>query len=131
MLHCIAKLLIESLAGVSLCLTAASGQGFEGFDAVAMGSVDPAAACPTRFDFEVLASAADSGKLLDLSAYRFRGETRYSPERLGGFQRVAARPRESACQGGVAARPRESACQGGDVAGMSASAAARRSSQIT
>jgi hypothetical protein len=118
MLHGTAKLLIESLAGLSLCLATASGQGLDRFGAAAPGSLDPAAACPTRFDFEVLASAADSGKLLDLSAYRFRGETRYSAARLGGFQRVALR------------RP-ELACQGGDVAGMRASAAARRSSQIT
>lgn len=116
MLRRTAKLLIESLAGLSLCLTAASGQELQGF--VAMGGLDPAAACPTRFDFEVLASAADSGKLLGLSAYRFRGETRYSAVRLGGFQRVAARRLELPCQGG-------------DVAGMRASAAARRSSQIT
>ena len=118
MLHPTAKLLIESLAGLSLCLASASGQGLEGFGAAATGTLDPAAACPTRFDFEVLASAADSGKLLDLSAYRFRGETRYSAVRLGGFQRAAAQRRELPCQGG-------------DVAGMRASAAARRSSQIT
>jgi hypothetical protein len=118
MLHRTAKLLIESPAGLSLCLTAASGHGLQGFDAAAMGSLDRAAACPTHFDFEVLASAADSGKLLDLSAYRFRGETRYSAARLSGFQRVAARDPQPACQGG-------------DVAGMRASAAARRSSQIT
>jgi hypothetical protein len=118
MLNRTAKLLIDSLAGLSLCLTTASGQGQERFGAAAGGSLDPAAACPTRFDFEVLASAADSGKLLDLSAYRFRGETRYSIVRLGGFQRVALGRRELACQGG-------------DVAGMRASAAARRSSQIT
>ena len=66
----------------------------------------------------VLASAADSGKLLGLSAYRFRRDTRYSAVPLGGFQRVAERRRDLACQGG-------------DVAGMRASAAARRSSQIT
>lgn len=120
MLQRTAKLLIESLAGLSLCLTTASGQGLERFGAAAAaaGSLDPAATCPTRFDFEVLASAADSGKLLDLSAYRFRGATRYSAVRLGGFQRIALR------------RP-EIACQGGDVAGMRARAAARRSSQIT
>jgi hypothetical protein len=118
MLHRTARLLIESLAGLSLCLTTASGQGLESFAARAAGGLDPADGCPTRFDFEVLASAADSGKLLDLSAYRFRRQTRYSAARVGGFQRVGAR------------RP-ELACQGGDVAGMRASAAARRSSQIT
>jgi hypothetical protein len=119
MLHRTARFLIGSLMGLLLCLTAASGQGLEGFAAAAAGGLDPAAGCPTRFDFEVLASAADSGKLLDLSAYRFRRETRYSAVvRLGGFQRVAERRGELACQGG-------------DVAGMRASAAARRSSQIT
>jgi hypothetical protein len=118
MLHRTAKLLIESLAGLSLCLTTASGQGLERVGAAAPDILDPAAACPTRFDFEVLASAADSGKLLDLSAYRFRGATRYSAVRLGGFQRVALRLPELVCQGG-------------DVAGMRESAAARRSSQIT
>jgi hypothetical protein len=118
MLHGTARLLIGSLTGLSLCLTAASGQGLEGFGAAVAGGLDPAAGCPTRFDFEVLASAADSGKLLDLSAYRFRRETRYSAVPLGGFQRVAERRLEFSCQGG-------------DVAGMRASAAARRSSQIT
>jgi hypothetical protein len=72
MSHRTAKLLIESVVGLSLCLTAASGQGLEQLGAVAGGNLDPAAARPTHFDFEVLASAADSGKLLDLSAYRFR-----------------------------------------------------------
>jgi hypothetical protein len=117
MLHRTARLLIESMLGLSLCLPAASGQGMEGWVAAA-GGLHPADGCPTRFDFEVLASAADSGKLLDLSAYRFRRQTRYSAAPLGGFQRVAGR------------RP-GLACQGGDVAGMRASAAARRSSQIT
>jgi hypothetical protein len=118
MLHRTARLLIGSLIGLSLCLTAVSGHGLEGFGAAAAAGLDPAAVCPTRFDFEVLAGAADSGKLLGLSAYRFRRETRYSTAPLGGFQRVAERRRELACQGG-------------DVAGMRASAAARRSSQIT
>jgi hypothetical protein len=98
-----ARLLIESLIGLALCLTAASGQGLDEVGAVAMGGLDTSAGCPTRFDFEVLASAADSGKLLDLSAYRFRRKT---------------------------AR-HELPCQGGDVAGMKASAAVRRSSHIT
>lgn len=116
MLHPMARLLVGSLMG--LCLTAASGEGLEEFSAAGAGDLDPAAGCPTRFDFEVLASAADSGKLLGLSIYRFRRETRYRAVPLGGFQRVAARRRDLACQGG-------------DVAGMRASAAARRSSQIT
>jgi hypothetical protein len=118
MLHRWARLLIRSLMGLALCLSAASGQGLEDFGAAAVGDFDPAAGCPTRLDYEVLASAADSGKLLGLSAYRFRRGTRYSAVPLGGFQRVAERRRDLACQGG-------------DVAGMRASAAARRSSQIT
>jgi hypothetical protein len=118
MLQRTARLLIGSLMGLSLWLPAASGQGLEGFGAAWAGDLDPAARCPTRFDFEVLASAADSGKLLDLSAYQFRRETRYSAVPLSGFQRVGGRRLELACQGG-------------DVAGMRARAAARRSSQIT
>jgi hypothetical protein len=118
MLHPTARLLIGSLMGLSLCLTAASGRALEDFGAAAAGDLDAATGCPTRFDYEVLAGAADSGKLLGLSAYRFRRGTRYSAVPLGGFQRVAERGRDLACQGG-------------DVAGMRASAAARRSSQIT
>jgi hypothetical protein len=67
-----ARLLIGSFMGLSLSLTAASGQGLLGSGAAAAGGFEPSAGWPTRFDFEVLASAADSGKLLDLSAYRFR-----------------------------------------------------------
>jgi hypothetical protein len=84
--------------GLSLCLPAASGQGLEA--AAAGGGLDPAAGCPTRFDFKVLASAADSGKLLDLSAYRFRRETRSSAVPLGAFQRVGERRGELECQPG-------------------------------
>jgi hypothetical protein len=117
-LHHPARLLVGSLIGLSLCLTAASGGGLEDFGARAAGDLDPAPGCPTRFDYEVLASAADSGKFIGLSVYRFRRETRYSAAPLGEFQRVAARERELGCQGG-------------GVAGMRASAAPRRSSQIT
>lgn len=70
MSHRTARVLIESLMGLSLCLTAACGQGLQELGTVATGSRAPV--CPTRFDFEVLASAADSGKLLNLSAYRFQ-----------------------------------------------------------
>jgi hypothetical protein len=48
--------------------------------------------CATRFDYEVLASAADSGNLLSLSAYRFRRETRYSSLPLPAIERVDFRP---------------------------------------
>lgn len=76
---------------------------------LALSSTAVSAGCPTHFDYVVLASIADSGKLLNLSAYRFQRHT----SRCVTVQR-----------GGVAA-------QGGGVAGMSASEADRRSSQIT
>jgi hypothetical protein len=117
MLHHPARLAIRSLMGLWLCLTAVSGQGLERFGAAAAGGLDPGAGCPTRFDFEVLASAADSGKLLNLSAYRFRRDTRYSAVPLGGFQRVAE------LRGQLP-------CQGRDAAGMRSSPTARRSTQI-
>jgi hypothetical protein len=108
-----ARFLIAPLMGLALCLTTASGQALRGFGAP---DLDPG--CPTRFDYEVLASAADSGNLIGLSSYRFRRETRYSAAPLGEFQRVAAWLPQLTCQGG-------------GVAGMRASAAPRRSSQIT
>ena len=113
-----ARLLIVPWIGLSLCLTTAAGRSLEDLSVAGAGYLDATAGCPTRFDYEVLASAADSGNLIGLSTYRFRRETRYSAARLGEFQRVADwRP--------------QIACQGGDVAGMRASAAPRRSSQIT
>jgi hypothetical protein len=64
--------------------------------AVAAEDFDAAGVCPTHFDYEVLASAADSGNLLGLSAYRFRRDTRYSTIPLGAFQRVAHHPERAA-----------------------------------
>jgi hypothetical protein len=116
LLHRTTRLVIASLMGLSPWLPTASGHGMKDFGAPAQG--DLVGACPTRFDYEVLASAADSGNLIGLSAYRFRRETRYSISPLGEFQRVAERRADVSCQGGSAA-------------GMRASAAPRRSSQIT
>jgi len=81
------------LLGLSLCLAVATGleRG---------SSVEAAAAdgCPTRFDFEVLASAADSGNLLGVSAYRFRRDARYSAIPITGLQRVAFQSAPTGCQ---------------------------------
>jgi len=83
---CRTRRLIGSLMGLSIGLALAVGQerGAAAFD----GSVG----CPTRFDYEVLASAADSGNLLSLSAYRFRRDTGYSSVPITGLQRIAFRP---------------------------------------
>ena len=77
--------LIGSSLGLSICLTVAMGQERAAPDFNAF------AGCPTRFDYEVLASAADSGNLLALSGYRFRRDTSYSSIPLRGLQRVAFR----------------------------------------
>jgi hypothetical protein len=74
---------IGSLLALSMGLTLAAGEE---------RSPIPDAACATRFDYEVLASAADSGNLLSLSAYRFRRETRYSALPLPALERVDFRP---------------------------------------
>jgi hypothetical protein len=88
------RLLMGSVLAASICLTAVSAQGRVSgeFGIAAVQDFDAAGGCPTRFDYEVLASAADSGNLLGLSAYRFRHDIRYSTLSLGGFQRVAHRP---------------------------------------
>jgi hypothetical protein len=44
--------------------------------------------CPTRFDYVVLASFADSSNLLSLSTYHFRSEVSFSSIPLTGWQRV-------------------------------------------
>jgi hypothetical protein len=44
--------------------------------------------CPTRFDYVVLASFADSPSLLSLSTYHFRSEVRFSTIPLAGLLRV-------------------------------------------
>jgi len=82
------RLLIGPLLALMICQTAASGQR--------RATADAAGGCPTRFDYEVLAGAADSGNLLGLSAYRFRRDTRYSTLPRAGFQRVADRPERAA-----------------------------------
>jgi hypothetical protein len=76
---------LGSLIGLSMCLTVAAGQE-RGVIAEGAGE------CPTRFDYEVLASAADSGNFLSLSAYRFRHATSYSSLPLPPLERVAFRP---------------------------------------
>lgn len=98
------RLLIGPLLALLICQTADCGQrsavpaafATVPADAVAAQDFDADGGCPTRFDYEVLAGAADSGNLLGLSAYRFRRDTRYSTLPLGGFQRVADRPERAA-----------------------------------
>ena len=98
------RLLIGPLLALLICQTAASGQrqvAAAAFATAAVGTLaaqdfDAAGGCPTRFDYEVLAGAADSGNLLGLSAYRFRRDTRYSTLPRAGFQRVADRPERAA-----------------------------------
>ena len=92
------RLPIGSLLALSMCLTTASGQGRlrAGSSTVAAPDFDAAGECPTRFDYEVLASAADSGNFLGLSGYRFRRDIRYSTLPLGGLERVVYRPESAA-----------------------------------
>jgi hypothetical protein len=92
-LYRVVRLQIGSLLALLICLSSASGQDrmAADFGPVAAQDFDAAGGCPTRFDYEVLAGAADSGNLLGLSAYRFRDDTRYNIP-LGVFQCVADRP---------------------------------------
>lgn len=55
----------------------------------ARAGIRSTAGCPTRFDYVVLASFADSLSLLSLSSYRFRSQVGFSSIPLTGFQRVA------------------------------------------
>ena len=55
----------------------------------ARASFGSSAACPTRFDYLVLASFGDGLSVLSLSSYRFRSQTGFSHIPLTGFQRVA------------------------------------------
>jgi hypothetical protein len=80
----VGSLLGLSMLGLSICLTAAVGEERG-------ANPNTSAECPTRFDYEVLASAADSGNLLTLSMYRFRSDTSYSSIPITGLQRVAFR----------------------------------------
>jgi hypothetical protein len=94
--------LMGFVMGLSIGLTAAVGQE--------RGAGNPGgpAGCPTRFDYEVLASAADSGNLLSLSAYRFRRDTSYSSVPITGLQRVVFRSTFAASDCGL---PRETILQ--------------------
>jgi hypothetical protein len=61
-------------------------------DVPTAGGLDSDAArrgpCPTRFDYVVLASFADTPSLLSLSTYHFLGEVRFSTTPLAGLLRV-------------------------------------------
>src|SRR6202012_1247250 len=76
-----ASLLVAPLMGLSLCLTAASGQELDEVGGGTAGSPCASGISPTRFHLKVLASAAGSGKFLDVSAYLGRRCRRDESER--------------------------------------------------
>jgi len=57
------------------------------------------AQCPTRFDYLVLSSLADSPALLSLSSFRFRSQLHFSDVPLTGLQRVTYTQGGDACVG--------------------------------
>jgi hypothetical protein len=67
-----------------------------GFDSEPALGVAAAGPCPTRFDYLVLASFADTESLLGLSSYRFRSAVGFSTVPLTGSLRVDYRVESSA-----------------------------------
>jgi hypothetical protein len=90
------RLVLGLSAALSLGLTAASGG-----EELAPGEVDAAVACPTRFDYLVLASFADAPNVLGLTAYNFQRHTRFSDIPITGLQRVAFRQNPGAAHCGI------------------------------
>jgi len=79
MKHRIGRLLIGFSLLLSMSIPAASGR------VVDIG----AGACPTRFDYVMLASFADSSHWLSLSSYRFQRKTNAAASTAAGVRRVA------------------------------------------
>lgn len=108
------RLVLGLGAALSLGMTAASGgeelpadevEAAGGIDAAgeigASVEIDAAVACPTRFDYLVLASFADAPNVLGLTAYHFQRHTRFSDIPITGLQRVAFRQNPVAARCGI------------------------------